>query len=271
MKRLLQYFILLQFVFIIFSCSKNPVKTSKSDISQSESDSVKFYTVSGIVLEHVYAVVSPSYRAGVPVVLDTDTTITDSSGNYSFNNVTKGDHIISVSLPEDRPYLNTITVLNDTIFYIHLYGLKPDYFPIKVNTQKRFEYYSCNGIGGVCDTGKALWSIDSLKEENGISIYSVKETLIYASTFYEQNPQLDTVITQFRITENDSHIITIKLQYPWNDISFNRYLDPRQGEIIELSFPPGQRKISLKKNVGLYNMHYYDSAHLWSVNYQLIE
>lgn len=141
MKRLLQYFILLQFGFIILSCSKNPIVPSQSD-------SVKYYTVSGIVLDHVYPDVSPSYRAGVPVVLDNKTVITNSIGEYSFSNVTEGNHIISVSLPEDEPYLDTINVLNDTILYIHLFGIKKDYFPIQVNTQKRFEYHSCNGFGG---------------------------------------------------------------------------------------------------------------------------
>ena len=110
-----------------------------------------------------------------------------------------------------------------------------------------------------------------MKEENGNNIYSVKETLIYARTINGKNPQLDTIITQFKIIEDNSHKITIKL-YPWDGISFNRYLDPRQGEIIELIFYTApQCKISLKKNVGLYILKTYDSAHLWSKNYKLIE
>lgn len=110
-----------------------------------------------------------------------------------------------------------------------------------------------------------------MKEENGNNIYSVKETLKYARTINGKNPQLDTIITQFKIIEDNSYKITIKL-YPWDDISFNQYLDPRQGEIIELIFYLSLRcKISLKKGVGLYKMEAFDSGHLWSKNYKLIE
>ena len=266
MKRILHYYLLFQIGFIVISCNKNPVEPSGS-VSEN------YHTVSGTVLDQVYPDVSPFYKASVPVVLDNDTAISGSLGEYSFIKVPKGNHIISVSLPDYEYYQDTITVWSDTIKNIYLYGIKADYFPtIQVNSQKRFKYDSGGGFGGGYSSGEALWSFDSLKEENGNQIYSVKETLIYTRTSSWGSPQVDTAITLFKIIEDNFHRITIGL-YPWDGINFNRYLDPRQGngDIIKISSLGYEISISLKKNVGLYKMEMHESAHLSYIIYELIE
>lgn len=267
MKVIIKYFLWFHFVFIVISCNKNPVEPFNSN-------SNKYHKVTGTVLDQVFPDVSPYYKEGVPVVLDNDTAVSGSNGEYIFNNVLEGNHTISVSIPDYEYYLDTISVWSDTIKNIVLYGIKADYFPtIQLNSQKRFKYSSSAGFIGIYTSGEALWSFDSLKEENGNYIYSVKETLIDTTTSSWGSPRIDTLITQFKIIENNSHKIIIEL-YPWEGINFNRYLDPRQGEgdIIKISmYGLLSITISLKKNVGLYKMEANDSAHLSSERYELLE
>ena len=56
------------------------------------------------------------------------------------------------------------------------------------------------------------------------------------------------MITNFKFIEDVNHIITIQSSI-WGGIYFNRYLDPREGNIIQFNFL--ERKIYLKRNVGL--------------------
>jgi len=230
-----------------------------------------YYTISGTVLDHVDDG-SPYKKEGATINLDGDTSMSNADGEYHFENVPMGRHIISFSSPGYEYFADTINVNSDTVFDIHIYGLKEDYFPIQVNTQKRFEYHSGSGGGlfWVSDSGEATWEIYSLIQQGDDLIYYVWETLIYVrkTQFGETFPP-DTIVTNFKFIEDNSHVITIK-NSTWNGMSFDRYLDPRRGEIIMFGTIPGH-SIYLKKNVGIWKLHYEEWQHLSGVTYQLIE
>lgn len=263
MKRIYRFILLIYFSLIFISCNKNPIVPI---------DTIKSYTVSGAVSDWIDPGSSPSAKIGAPVVLDNDTSISNLYGEYAFNQVTEGIHIISVLLPNYEPYIDTITVLRDTTIWIALFGTKEDYFPpIELNSQKKFKYGSGAAFIGIADSGEALWSFDSLKEENGNHIYGVKETLIFKRTIHGGNPEFYTIITQFQIIVDSLHRITIGLE-PWDAVSFNRFYDQRLGEIIKLPlWYVNPVYIWVKKNIGLYKMEAKDDAHLAGIRYELIE
>jgi len=230
----------------------------------------KFYSVSGNVLDYVDDG-SPYLKEGAPVVLDGDTSISNTEGIYSFNKVIRGKHIISVSMPGYEYFADTIFIYSDTLINIPLYGIKEDYFPIEVNTQKSFEYHSGGyGIFGWSDSGEATWDIYSSIQQGDNIVYNVKETLIYVrtTTLGDTLPPV-TVITNFKFIEDEFHIITIQ-NSTWNGMSFDRYLDPRRGDIIMFGTIPGH-SIYLKRNVGIWKLHYEEWLHLSGITYQLIE
>jgi hypothetical protein len=260
MKNDLLFSLLISATFFIVSCDQNPVGPNGS----------KYYTVSGTVWDYVNNN-SPNRKEGAPVIMDGDTSVSNSEGEFSFKNVLKGKHIISVSLPNYEYYADTINVSSDTVIAVPIFGVKDDYFPIQVNTQKRFEYHygSAGGLFWVSDSGEATWNIYSLVQEEGKLIYNVEEILIYVRT--TQNGGTfppDTVVTTFRFIEDESHIITIQSSI-WDGIYFNRYLDPREGDIIQFNFL--ERKIYLKRNVGLYKLQEENMLYLSGTTYELIE
>ena len=244
--------------------------TSCNSVDPNDSNLIFSHTVSGTVLDYVDDG-SPYLKEGAPVVMDNDTSISNAEGIYLFNNVIRGKHIVSVSIPGYEYFIDTIFVYSDTLINIPLYGVKEDYFPIEVNTQKRFEYHSGGGgLFWVSDSGEATWDIYSLVHQDNDLIYSVKETLIYVRTTQlgDTLPPV-TVITNFKFIEDEYHVITIQ-NSTWNGMSFDRYLDPRRGEIIMFGTIPGH-SIYLKKNVGIWKLHYEEWQHLSGITYQLIE
>lgn len=261
MRNILIYNLLVAATFYITSCDENPVNPNNLN---------KYYKVSGTVWDHCNNN-SPNPKAGVPVVIDNDTSITNSAGEFNFDKVNSDYHIISVSLPGFEYYIDTVSVQSDTVIDIHISGTKEDYFPIQVNTQKRFEYHygSGGGLFWISDSGEATWNIYSLIQEEDKLIYNVEETLIYVRTtqFGGTYPP-DTVITNFKFIEDVNHIITIQSSI-WGGIYFNRYLDPREGDIIQFNFL--ERKIYLKRNVGLYKLSEENMLYLSGTTYDLIE
>lgn len=267
-KRIFQFVLLIYISFIFISCNKNPIMPINTN---------EYYTVSGRVYEQIDPSSSPSVVREAPVVLDNDTAITNFYGEYTFDKVPEGSHILRILLPNYEPYLNTVTVLSDTSFWITLHYFKEDYFPpIELNSQKRFRYtyQAYNGIQFIYAEGEALWAFDSLKSENGNRTYFVKETLIDTLTINGGNSQIDTLITTLIINEDTLHFITMESlgSSIWNGISFWRYLDPRLGEVIK--FPIGYvswRYFWLKKNVGLCKVERNDNLHPSIEKYELIE
>jgi hypothetical protein len=261
MKNAFLYCFLIATTCFIASCDENPV--DQNNLS-------KYYKVTGTVWDHCNNN-SPNPKTNVPVVIDNDTSITNTAGEFSFDKVNSGSHIISVSLTGFEHYIDTVSVGSNTVIDIHISGIKEDYFPIQVNTQKRFEYHygSGGGLFWVSDSGEAIWNIYSLIQEEDKLIYNVEETLIYVRT--TQNGGTfppDTVVTTFKFIEDESHIITIQSSI-WDGIYFNRYLDPREGDIIQFNFL--ERKIYLKRNVGLYKLSEESMLYLSGTTYELIE
>jgi hypothetical protein len=265
MIKSLKYILFLIYSFVIISC--NTVDPNDSDLGG-------HHTVSGTIWDHVNNN-SPNRKVGAPVVIGNDTSVSNTEGEFNFSNVLEGKHIISVSLPNYEFYADTINVLMDTVIDIHLFGIKEDYFPIQVNTQKRFEYHSGSGGGlfWVSDSGEATWNIYSLMQQEDKLIYNVEEKLIYVRTTQIGGTYPpDTVVTTFKFIEDESHVITIQSSI-WDGISFNRYLDPREGNIIQYSFYRTHSvcTIYLKRNVGLSKLREEDNLYLSGTTYELIE
>jgi len=243
---------------------------SCDSVDPNNSDLLFYYSLSGVVLDHVDDG-SPYEKEGAPIVLDGDTSISNSEGEYSFQNVLIGQHTISFSSQGYEYFENKITIHSDTNFDIHIYGLKEDYFPIEVNAQKNYQYSS--GGGGVFwyySSGEAIWDIHSSAQQGDDVIYNVRETLTYVTItqFGDTLPPV-TEITNFKFIEDNSHIITIQYS-DWDGMSFYRYLDPRRGEIIMFGEIPGH-SIYLKKGVGIWKLHFEEWQHLSGKTYQLIE
>ena len=73
MRNILIYNLLVAATFYITSCDENPVNPNNLN---------KYYKVSGTVWDHCNNN-SPNPKAGVPVVIDNDTSITN-SGEFNF-------------------------------------------------------------------------------------------------------------------------------------------------------------------------------------------
>ncbi|MCB9247639.1 MAG: hypothetical protein H6613_03440 [Ignavibacteriales bacterium] len=100
--------------------------------------------------------------------------------------------------------------------------------------------------------------MDSIKSESGNYIYFIKETIIDTVESSGSSAKIDTAVTEFKIVESISNKVTIQL-YPYYSIEFDRYLDSLSvgDSIVTIennSFIPGTISISLKKNIGLYNL-----------------
>lgn len=261
----LKYILFLICCLIFVSC--NTVDPIDSDLN-------KYHTVSGTVWDYVNNN-SPNRKVGAPVVIDTDTSISNAEGEFYFDKVLEGVHVISISLPNYEYYIDTINVISDTVITIPIFGVKEDYFPIQVNTQKRYEYHSgsAGGLFWVSDSGEVTWNIYSLTQQGENLIYNVAETLIYVRTTQIGGTfPPDTIVTEFKIIENESEVITIQYSI-WDGISFNRYLDPREGDIIQYNFYRTHSVVTiyLKRNVGLSKLKEEDNLYLSGTSYELIE
>lgn len=263
MQEILRYVLLLLISLFVVTCNEN---------NPTETDSIKYYSVTGTIYNSINEQ-SPESPSGIPIVIDNDTAISKTEGKFTFDRISKGTHIISVSLPQYQLYTDTITVSKDTNIVIWLNGITEDYFPIHENYQKKYKYHSSidQHMYAFVSNGEALWKVHSAKLEGGAQIYNVQETLIYTShkeptSVYGDTTQTDTVITSFEIIENASHQVTIKSSM-LNGVSFNRYLDPREGEIIKRFYDT--ITISLKKNIGLYKSE--NNSYRTYISYELIE
>jgi len=265
MKKIIIFILFLAFCFIILSCDT---------VDPNGPDQVKYFTVSGIILDHVNNN-SPNPKAGVLVEIENDTATSNNAGEFYFSKISAGKHIVNVSLPNYEPYADTINIISDTTIAIHLFGIKDDYFPIQVNTKKRFKYHSgsAGGLFWVSDSGEVTWNIYSLTQQGNNLIYNVAETLIYVRTTQIGGTfPPDTLITEFQIIENETNVINIQSSI-WDGITFSRYLDPREGDLIQYNFYRTHSivKIYLKRNVGLSKLREEDNLYLSGTTYELIE
>jgi hypothetical protein len=281
MKKLFKYFYVLICALLIISCdSDSDVIITYQTVPDPAPPQInynpnKFHTVRGAVYDYVYTDTSPFEKKDVPVVLDNDTVRSDAHGYYIFSKVKEGIHNISISLPNYEPFAKTISVPPDTMLRINVFHVKEDYFPIQENSQKKFKYYDywTNNISTSRTRGIAIWNISSSKMVNDTRVYSILETLVDTSTSSGSggiNTTYDTVKTNFEITVDNSNNINIKLSII-NGLSFNRYQNPLQGEIVTITQNGGTtRSVSLKKNVGLYKISTNGFRGI-ETTYQLIE
>ncbi len=266
MKMILKYIAVL-LIIISFSNCKDDITTP--------ADTTKYYSVSGIVFDVVSNDYSPGLKKGAPIYLNNDSTTSGTDGRFLFNKVSKGNHIIKVTLTNYEPFSTSILVSKDTSIAIYLYGKKEDYFPIQENSQKKFKYYDywTNLISSSTSKGEAIWDIYTPQMSGSTKIYSAKETLIFTNTFNGSGGttvKLDTVITPFEIRQDQFNNINITLSII-NGFSFNRYQRITLGEIITLTQNGAtMRGVSLKKNVGLYKIQTFGDRGI-NTTYELIE
>jgi hypothetical protein len=88
--------------------------------------STTYYSVSGIVFDDTLA------KKDVPIFIDSDSTISSEDGTFTFNRISAGDHIISISEPGYETFSMTISIPKDTNIVILLSSLTT--------------YYSVSGI-----------------------------------------------------------------------------------------------------------------------------
>ncbi|MBE0571305.1 MAG: hypothetical protein IH618_07155 [Ignavibacteriaceae bacterium] len=265
MIKALKYILFIIYGLLIVSC--NTVDPNDSDLNE-------YHTVSGTVWDYVNNN-SPNRKEAAPVVIDEDTSVSNAEGEFYFDKVLEGSHIISVSLPNYEYYADTINVISDTVITIPIFGVKDNYFPIQVNTQKRYEYHSgsAGGLFWVSDSGEVTWNIYSFTQQGENLVYNVAETLIYVRTTQIGGTfPPDTVVTEFKFIEDESNVITIQSSI-WDGISFNRYFDPREGDIIQYNFYRTHSVVTiyLKRNVGLSKLKEEDNLYLSGTTYELIE
>lgn len=273
MKQIINKILLIILIFATVTCKDSPTESNRVIKDPS-------YSISGIVYDVVSSDYSPGVKKGKGAViyLDKDSTFSDEEGKFTFNKVTKGDHTISITLPNYEPYSKTISVLRDTSIAIYLYGIIGDYFPIQENFYKKFKYY--NGVSTLVyswtDQGEAVWVISSIKQESNSKLYEVTETIIFTHkvTAPLNSETVDTTISTFYINESSSNIISFKSSV-LDGVSFSRYNDMRLGEVITKTFTnPGSListiNIYLKKNVGLTKIVQFGSGGRWSKTYELI-
>lgn len=269
MKIILKCIIVLLIIIFISNCK---------DGSTSPVDSTKYYSVSGIVYDIVSSDYSPGVKKGVFVYIDKDSTLSGDDGTFIFNKINKGNHTISVTLPNYEHYLKTISVVKDTSISIYLYGIKYNYFPIEENSKKIYKYFSSYGGGYPGqDSGRATWTISAAKLVGNSKVYDVLEKIIFThktfSPLYFE--RVDSTSTNFSISESNANLITFKSSV-LDGVSFNRNIDPRQeqnGVIVKSYNNSGSMistlNISLKKNIGLIKIVQFGNG--WSKTYELIQ
>lgn len=271
MKQIINKTLLVILIFVAVTCKDSPTESNR--VNQ-----VPSYSVSGIVFDVVNNDYSPGMKKGAAIYLDKDSTFSDEEGKFIFNKVTKGDHTISITLPNYEPYSKTISVLRDTSIAIYLYGIQEDFFPIQENFYKKFKYYSdvSTPVYSWTDQGEAIWVISSTKQEDNSKLYEVTETIIFTHkvTTPLNSEMVDTTISTFYINESSSNMISFKSSV-LDGVSFSRYNDVRLGEVITKTYnTPGSVistiNIYLKNNVGLTKIFQFGSGGRWSKTYELI-
>ena len=102
------------FIIILFFLVK-----CKRDVT-SPPQVIVYYSVSGSLFEILKENNYPLLNTIVPVVLDGDTVMCNSNGQFIFRNVPEGDHSLSVALPNYEFYTKKITIPIDTNITIYL-------------------------------------------------------------------------------------------------------------------------------------------------------
>lgn len=273
MKISLKFIIIFLLIALFYQCSDDNISTPDDNLPPI--DTAKYYSVSGIVFDVVSNEYSPGIKKYAPIFIDNDSTRSGDDGRFMFNRVIEGNHIISISLPEYEPFSKTITIPNDTIITIYIYGVKSVYFPVHENNQILFNYRfsSTNFVTTILDEGTALWNVNSTNVVNTDTIYNVEETIIYTRTTNGvPATQQDTVISSFQIIEDSLKIIVINSSF-LNSISFSRYMDHRQEQdgLISKSYNIGSStiNISLKKNVGFFKIN--QIGNRWGKTYERVQ
>ncbi len=270
----LKYFWIISIILIAVTCKNEDEVTSPKRY---------YFTVKGVLYDFMSdGRGSPGmyYAKDVKVVLGNDSTISDSKGEFIFNNILDGEYTFSISSPIYEPYSRVIQVPPYTYFNIILYGKKGDYFPIRENLVQKFKYHSSTISGGVywSKHGEAVWKVFSSRVVADTTFYNVEETLIYSTSSNTPGfiPTVETVFTKFDISESKSHEIQIRASCNGGNIApcflngakFNRFNDMRRGNIIEV-YNIAEGSISLKKDVGFYILSSVGSRHY--DYYELIE
>ncbi len=277
MKQALRYFLLLSTILLFFSCKKNN-PTETDPINPNPPDLIKYYSVSGIVLDVVNSDYSPVVKKGAPIYIDKDSAISGNDGTFMFNKISGGNHTVSVTLPYYEPFSKTISVAKDTSITIYLDGIKDNYFPIEENSKKIYNYFSSYGGGYPGqDSGRTTWTISTAKLVGNSKVYDVFEKIIFTHKTFAPlySERVDSSSTNFTISESNTNIISFKSSV-LDGVSFNRNLDPRQeqnGVIVKSYNNPGSListvNISLKKNIGLTKIVQFGNG--WSKTYELIQ
>lgn len=123
---------------------------------------------------------SPVLKKWIKIYLDKDSTISGDDGKFIFNHITKGNHSITITLPNYEPFVKDIDVANDTSVVIYIYGIKDNYFPIQASSQKKFKYFSSYGGGYPGkDSGAATWLLSTAKQAGNSIVYEVNEKIIF--------------------------------------------------------------------------------------------
>lgn len=267
MKQIINKTLLVILIFVAVTCKDSPTESNR--VNQ-----VPSYSISGIVYDVVSNDYSPGVKKGAVIYFDKDSTFSDEEGKFIFNKISKGDHLISISLPLYEVYSRKISVQKDTNITIYLYGKKEDYFPLKDSSRIKYKYHSSSSsiVYSIEDIGEAEWNIRKVINSTN---YKVDETIIYKHIFHSPlySETLDTLINSFTMTADGS---TISFRSSILDgVSFSRYNDVRQGEVITKTFTnPGSVistiNIYLKKNVGLTKIFQFGSGGRWSKTYELI-
>jgi hypothetical protein len=242
-----------------------------------------YYSVSGTVYCSINGR-SPEIQKGIEIFIEEEKTITDQNGRFMFEKISEGEHFISINSPTYQSYSQFISVAENMNVDVLLNRIKDDYFPIHVNSTKKYKYFyhTYSGIGDLEINGEAMWNVNSSRMDGDTIVYSVMETLfstITSTGATSSHTQLDTLFSTFEIRENSSHQIKItsipilpahyrSASYILNGASFNRYLDFSEDGIILLdSFWPDS--VLLKSNEGFYlidQFRYHDHT-----RYELIE
>ena len=164
-------------------------------------------------------------------------------------------------------FLFVISCTNDNI----VESKQPDYFPIRMNMQKKFNYsyYSYNGMYNYNETGISIWDMKSLSINGDTTKYIIRESMELTKTTTYSNgsiSRIDTVYQTITINEDKNHMIKIYIPN-FGYGSFNRYLFPEDGEIQVLGF--GEGNISLKNHVGIIEIS--RAGFRYSSSYKLIQ
>lgn len=271
MNKLFRYIFIFITILTTLSCEDKII----------DPDSANFITVTGSLFNSINEQY-PVNPSGITIMLDELTTESAEKGKFIFNKVKKGRHVIKVNAQEYIPYYDTINFNRDTVIQVWLQGKTEDYFPIKENSQIKYKFhYRDDGYDLLCD-GIATWYIYSLKIKNNYKIYTAKEVLVYNTNldldnWTDRGNKTDTLITDLEIREDEFNRISIQADHfkYWqifmvtnNDcLSFNRYMDSREGDIIKRNYYG--LEVFYKKWTGILKFGFFLDT--YELSYELME